>query len=70
MELSRSVYACDRGAVGRWAPWLPGMGREKGKGQGKGSWAQRREKERSSSNDLRRKTYFTNYGIGMQDNTI
>ena len=29
-----------------------------------------REKERSSSNDLRRKTYFTNYDIGMQDDTI
>ena len=44
----------------------------KGKGKGLGEWelGSEREKEQSSDNDLRRKTYFTNYDIGMQDNTI
>ena len=36
MELSRSIYARARGAVGLGAPWLPKMGRRKGKGKGKG----------------------------------
>ena len=44
----------------------------KGKGNGVGEWelGSEREKEQSSDNDLRRKTYFTNYDIGMQDITI
>ena len=43
-----------------------------GKGKGTGEWelGSEREKEWSSSNDLRRKTYFTDHDIGMQDNTI
>ena len=32
--------------------------------------SEREKKERSSGNNLRRKTYFTNYDIRMQDNTI
>ena len=27
-------------------------------------------KKQSSGNDLRRRTYFTNYDVGMQDDTI
>ena len=44
----------------------------KGKGKGVGEWqlGSEREKERSSGNDVRRKTYFTNYGIRMQDKAI
>ena len=50
------------------------MGR--GKGKGVGEWklgserGKKKKKNQSSSSDLRRKTYFTNYDIGMQDNTI
>ena len=42
-----------------------------GKGNGVGEWelGSEREKEQSSCNDLRR-TYFSNYDIRMQDNTI
>jgi len=48
----------------------PKNGKEKGKGVGERELGSEREKEWSSSNVLRRKTYFTNYDIGMQDNTI
>jgi len=41
-----------------------------GKGVGERELGSEREKERSSGNDLRRKTYFTNYDIRMQDITI
>ena len=51
-------------------PPAPKNGKGKGKGVGKRKLGSEREKELSSSNDLRRKTYFTNYDIGMQDNTI
>ena len=70
MELSRSIYARDRETVGPWALWLPKNWKGKGKGVGKRKLGSEREKELSSSNDLRRKTYFTNYDIGMQNNTI
>jgi len=45
----------------------------KGKGKGVGEQelgSEREKKEWSSGNNLRRKTYFTNYDIRMQDNTI
>ena len=51
-------------------PPAPKNGKGKGKGVGKRKLGSEREKELSSSNDLRRKTYFTNYDIGMQNNTI
>ena len=56
--------------MGLCVPWLATMGMGKGKGAGERELGSEREKERSSGNDLRRKTYFTNYDIGMQDNTI
>jgi len=58
-KLSRSTYARDRGAVGPWGPWLPKNGKGKGKGVGEWELGSEMEKEWSSSNDLRRKTYFT-----------
>ena len=51
-------------------PLAPKNGKGKGKGVGEWELGSGREKEQSSGNDLRRKTYFTNYDIGMQDNTI
>ena len=51
-------------------PLAPKNGKGKGKGVGKWELSSEREKERRSSNDLRRKDYFTNYDIGMQDNII
>jgi len=57
-------------AVGLCVPWLATMGMGKGKGAGERELGSEREKERSSGNDVRRKTYFTNYGIRMQDNAI
>ena len=51
-------------------PPAPQNGKGKGKGVGEQELGSEREKERSSGNDLRRKTYFTIYDIGMQDNTI
>ena len=47
-------------------PLAPKMERGKREGQGDGSWAQKK----NSGNNLRRKTYFTNYDIRTQDNTI
>jgi len=41
--------------------------RERSRGMGAGLREAKRTEQR---NDLRRKTYFTNYDIGMQDNTI
>lgn len=43
-----------------------------GKGKWIGEWelGTEREKEWSSSSDLRSKTYFMNYNIEMHDNTI
>ena len=70
MELSRSIYARARGAVGLGAPWLPKMGRRKGKGVREWELGSEREKEQSSGNNLRRKSHFTNYDIRMQGNTI
>jgi len=52
------------------APLAPQNGKRKGKGVGEWELGAEMEKEQSSSNDLRRKTYFTNYDIRMQDNTI
>ena len=46
------------------------MGRGKGKGVVEQKLGSERGKEQNSGNNLRRKTYFTNYDIGMQDNTI
>jgi len=51
-------------------PLAPQNGKGKGKGVGERELGSERKKERSSGNDLRRKTYFTNYDIRMQDNTI
>ena len=51
-------------------PLAPKTGKGKGKGVGERELGSEREKEWSSDNDLRRKTYFTNYNIGMQDNII
>ena len=51
-------------------PLAPKNGKEKGKGIVERELGSEREKERSRSNGLRGKTYFTNYDIGMQDNTI
>ena len=51
-------------------PPAPQNGKGKGKGVGEQELGSEREKERSSGNNLRRKTYFINYDIGMQDNTI
>jgi len=63
------IYDCDRGA-GLMGPPAPQNGKGKGKGVGEQELGSEREKERSSGNDLRRKTYFTICDIGMQDNTI
>ena len=63
-ELTRSIYARDRGAVGPWDPLAPQNGKGKGKGIGRWELGSRKEKK-NSSNDLWRKTYFTNYDIGM-----
>jgi len=46
------------------------MGRGKGKGVVEQKLGSEREKERSSGNNLRSKTYFTNYDIRMEGNTI
>lgn len=43
--------------------------RERGRGMGAGL-REGKKKEWSNGSDLRRKTYFTNYDIGMQDNII
>jgi len=51
-------------------PLVPKNGKGKGKGVGEQELGSEREKEQSTGNDLRRKTYFTNDDIGMQDNTI
>ena len=51
-------------------PLAPKNGKGKGKEVGKRELDSEREKEWSRGNDLRRKTYFTNYDIGMQDSTI
>ena len=51
-------------------PLAPKNGKEKGKGIVERELGSEREKERSRSNGLRGKTYFTNYDIRMQDNTI
>ena len=51
-------------------PLAPQNGKGKGKGVGEWDLGSEREKEWSSSNDLRRKAYLTNYDIEMQDNTI
>ena len=51
-------------------PLAPKNGKGKGKGEGEWELSSEREKEWNSDNDLRRKTYFTNCDIGMQDNTI
>ena len=51
-------------------PLAPKNGKEKGKGVGERELGSEREKEQSSRNNLRRKIYFTNYNIGMQDNTL
>ena len=51
-------------------PLAPRNGKGIGKGVGEQELGSEREKERSSGNDVRRKTYFTNYGIRMQDNAI
>ena len=64
------MYARDRGAMGLWVPWLATMGMGKGKGAGERELGSEREKEWNSGNNLRRKTYFTNYDIRMQDNTL
>ena len=55
------------GAVGPWAPWLPKKWEGK---RERGAGLREEKKLQSSDNDLRRKTYFTNYDIGMQYNTI
>ena len=70
MELSRPIYAHDGGAVGPWAPWVPEWAGKRETGRGTGAGFRERKKEQSSSNNLRRKTYFTNYDIGMQDYKI
>ena len=70
LDQSRSIYARDRGAVGPWAPWLPKKWEGKKERVAERELGSEREKERSSSNDLRRKAYLTNYDIEMQDNTI
>jgi len=53
-------------------PLAPKNGKGKGKEVGEwelgSDWG--KKKEWSSCNVLRRKSYFTNYDIGMQDNTI
>jgi len=51
-------------------PLAPKNGKGKGRGVGERELGSEREKERCSGNDLRRKTYFTNFDIGMQGNTI
>ena len=51
-------------------PLAPKNGKGKGKRVGEWELDSEREKEWSSGNNLRRKTYFTNYDIGMQDNAI
>ena len=45
------------GQQARGPPWLPKNGKGKGKGVGKRELGSEREKERSSSSDLRRKIY-------------
>jgi len=45
------------GQQARGPPWLPKNGKGKGKGVGKRELGSEREKEWSSSNDLRRKIY-------------
>ena len=55
---------------GQWAPGLPKMGRGKGKGIRERELSSERGKEWSSGNNVGRKTYFTNYDIRMQGNTI
>ena len=40
-----------------WVPWFATMGMGKGKGAGEREMGSERKKERSSGNDLRRKTY-------------
>jgi len=44
-------------------PLDPKNGKEKGKGVAEQELSSEKEKERSSGNNLRRKTYFTNYDI-------
>ena len=44
-------------------------GKRKGKGVGERELGSEGESEWNSGNDLRRKTYFTDHDIGMQDNT-
>ena len=51
-------------------PLAPQNRKGKGKGVGERELGSETETERSSGNDLRMKTYFTNYDIGMQDSTI
>ena len=50
-------------------PLAPKNGKGKGKGVVERELGSEREKEWSSGNDLRRKTYFTKYNMRMQDNT-
>ena len=59
LDQSTLIYARDRGAVGPWAPWLPKKWEGKKERVAERGLGSEREKERSSSNDLRRKTYFT-----------
>ena len=51
-------------------PLAPKNGKGKGKGVEERELGSEREKEQSSGNKLRWKTYFTKRDIGMQDNTI
>ena len=55
---------------GQWACGPPGSPKWEGKREGEQELGSEREEEQSSGNDLRRKTYFTNYDIRMQDNII
>ena len=52
-----------------WSLWPQ---KWKGKKGRVGRWEldSKKTKKQNSGNDLRRKTYFTNHDIGIQDNTI
>ena len=71
MELTRSIYVRDRGAVGSCPPPsspIKWEGKEK-RDREMGAGLKELEKK-PSGNNLWRKTYFSNYDIGMQNNTI
>jgi len=70
LDQSRSIYARDRGAVGQWAPWFPKNGNGERKGVEERELGSEWEREWSRVNGQRRKNYFTDCDIGMQDNTV